>query len=184
MFGGSYVLALFAPSSLCPVVSAIFLMALSLLSPHAHAGSYVLSCTGGTFSTAGMSGLSYRLNGTNYGGVGGSVGISGDMPSLSYSPTVIPGDSGGANWYTAAMQDSFTTWVICEPPAAATGIKGIIWVPLQKLAWSENITVSNTGGVWALNPGSAVTSAASGTNANDPPGWTTVDIGSQLQMRP
>ena len=113
-----------------------------------------------------------------------SIGISGDKPGSSYSPAAIPGDNGGTNWYTATMQDSFTTWVMYMPPASATGTKGIIWVPLQKLAWSENITVSNTSGVWALNPGSAVTSAASGTDANDPPGWSNVNIASQTQMRP
>ncbi len=102
---------------------------------------------------------------------------SGDMPTAPYNPPAVSGDAGGTNWYTATTQDSFMTWLMYQPA-------GGIWVPLQKLVWSTNITVTNAGGPWAVSSGSAATTAKSGTDAKDPPGWTTVNNASQAQMRP
>jgi len=119
---------------------------------------------------AAVSGSSYTWN------VSGT-GISGDMPTAPYSPPAVSGDVGGTNWYTATMKDSFTTWLMYQPP-------GGVWVPLQKLTWSTNTTVSNTSGPWAVSSGSTVTTPSSGTSANDPPTWTSVNNASSAQMRP
>jgi len=108
-----------------------------------------------------------------------STGISGDRPGASYYPAVVSGDSGGSDWYTATTQDKFTTWVMCK--ATSTNA---IWVPLKKLDWSTNITVSNATGTWAISPGNTVNTPPSGTNASDFPSWTNVNIASQAAMRP
>ena len=81
-----------APLSLRSVVPALLLTALlsSLLSScPAFAGSYVLSCTGGTDATAGFPSEPYRLNGNTYGGVGGinNPGCSGAISAtLTWQP--------------------------------------------------------------------------------------------------
>ena len=106
-----------------------------------------------------------------------STVTSGDMPTAPYNPPAVSGDAAGTNWYTATTQDSFTTWLMYQPV-------GGVWVPLQKLVWSTNITVTNAGGTWAVSSGSAATTAKSGTDAKDPPGWNSVNNASQTQMRP
>ena len=106
-----------------------------------------------------------------------SQGKSGDMPTAPYNPPAVSGDVGGTNWYTATMSDSFTTWLMYQPT-------GGVWVPLQKLTWSTNITVSNASGPWAVSSGSTVTTPPSGSNINTPPTWATVNNASQVQMRP
>ena len=106
-----------------------------------------------------------------------SAVTSGDMPTAPYNPPAVSGDAGGTNWYTATTQDSFTTWLMYQPA-------GGVWVPLQQLVWSTNITVTNAGGPWAVSNGSAATTAKTGTDTKAPPGWTSVNNASQAQMRP
>ncbi len=60
---------------------ASILSSLLLAAPPAHAGSYVLSCTGGVAITAGIGSIPYHLNGNTYGGKGGGI----DNPSCSGS---------------------------------------------------------------------------------------------------
>jgi hypothetical protein len=106
-----------------------------------------------------------------------SQGESGDMPTAPYDPPAVSGDMGGTNWYTATMQDAFTTWVMYKPA-------GGVWVPLQSLSWSTNITVSDTTGPWSVSSGSTVTTPPKGTDTPNPPTWTNVNNASQVQMRP
>jgi hypothetical protein len=106
-------------------------------------------------------------------------GASGDRPGQPYNPSLVTGDSGGNNWYSATMQNTFTTWMMFKP-----NTPNAIWVPLMTLSWSANVTVSNTSGSWAVVPDGGTSSPPTPTKTDTPPSWTSVNNASVAKMRP
>jgi len=106
-------------------------------------------------------------------------GASGDRPKAPYSPSVVTGDIGGTNWYSATMQNTFTTYMMYKPSSP-----NAIWVPLMTLSWNANVTVSNTSGSWAVVPNTTSSPAPSPTKTDTPPSWTSVNNASAATMRP
>jgi len=115
---------------------------------------------------------------TNYHWDVSGTGASGDKPSSPYNPPAVDGDTGGTDWYTATTQNKFGTWLMYKP-----GSTGGIWVPLLKLAWSMNLTITKTGGSWAVDPSSVVTNPPI-TTADSPPSWTKTNSATQASLRP
>ena len=102
------------------------------------------------------------------------TGSSGDAPSVPFS--IPAADNGGNNWYDASATDSFTTWLMYQPP-------GGVWVPLQTVTWnwSGHVVKDKATGTWnsATNGSPAVTgyTSDSGTPTNSPPQWNCVNVG-------
>ena len=111
-----------------------------------------------------------------------SVGVPGhssDTPQQAFTPPLVGGDTGGTDWYKTTASDSFTTWLMYQPPSNGSNV---VWVPLQSLGWSWNGTGTNSNGVWSAN--GALNSPGSATDTNTPPQWNMTLPYGQFTLRP
>ncbi len=68
-----------------------------------------------------------------------------DSPFHVINPRDV--DNGGTNWTAATAEDSFTTWVMYQPPSNGNGATK--WVPLASHDWGWSGTAENLA-PWAL----------------------------------
>lgn len=110
---------------------------------------------------------SFTANNNNYTWQVANKGFASDKPFQSYTLSVQDGP--GTYWYSSVANDSFTTYVMYQPPSS--GGQPTINVPLQSLTWSWGATASLNNSVWSVLQGPQWTSAQP-SNTDAYPSWT------------
>ncbi len=90
------------------------------------------------------------------------TGASGDYPKGQ--ETVPDMDSGGLQWTSSSISNSFTTWLMYKPD-------GGVWIPVQSATWKASGNASGGPNNWSAT-GSYTAPAP--TDAKDPPQWSVV----------
>jgi len=143
--------------------------------------SYVINPTAldGAFPYPfGYNGITGQSVSTGYIWQVGNLGYSGDQPKQPYALNV--NDGGGNQWYNSVANDSFTSWMMYQPPG-----NNSIWVPLQNLTWNwggvANLQNGKSGSYWSVTQTPLLFSSAA-TNTSTYPSWTqTLPVGFGIQ---
>jgi len=124
-----------------------------------------------TDSSGDITGVAASSSWTLSGSGTSSIGASGDNPHGQESATDV--DSGGMNWQSSSISDSFTTWLMYQPTSANS-----VWVPIMKATWSASGNATGGPASWVAT-GSY--SAPSPGNASDFPQWSTVIVNQEYR---
>ncbi len=105
----------------------------------------------------------------------GNLGYSGDQPKQPYTLNVD--DGGGNHWYNSVANDSFTSWMMYQPPG-----NNSIWVPLQSLTWNwGGVAILMQGIRWGVRQ-TPLFFSSSATDTMTYPSWTqTLPVGFGIQ---